>query len=276
VDWKAEEGYRGITGKDNIHLRMYAMTQSNDVSLADGDPPQNKPGNPKSLGYVLIHRFGTDLNSTFVSVFEPYRINPFIKSVQRLDDGSGEQIIIKVEKVNGYIDYLLYNLLSQKIIRLPNGISIDGSIGYLQVKNDKANKGILINGSSLKFGKMELKSAGVITGKIVKMDKELDDKGWLLVDTKLPTDGSLIGQQIIIETEGERDASYTIHDIQREGNLTKVLCGQLSFVSGFKGGNMVVRTATVPKSYTQGYFYDFEEGASFKIATHTTWDAKIP
>jgi hypothetical protein len=38
VDWKAEEGYRGITSEDNIHLRMYAMTASDDVALADGDP----------------------------------------------------------------------------------------------------------------------------------------------------------------------------------------------------------------------------------------------
>ena len=61
---------------------------------------------------------------------------------------------------------------------------------------------------------------------------------------------------------------------KREGNLTKVLCGQVSFITGFKGGNRMVRMATVPKSYTQGYIYDFEEGASFEIASQATWDAK--
>ena len=35
IDWKAEDGYRGITGKDDIHLRMHAMTSCNDVALAD-------------------------------------------------------------------------------------------------------------------------------------------------------------------------------------------------------------------------------------------------
>ncbi|MBW7893181.1 MAG: hypothetical protein H3C48_19630 [Chitinophagaceae bacterium] len=106
------------------------------------------------------------------------------------------------------------------------------------------------------------------------MDKKPDGKGWLLVDTKLPIDGSLTGRQIVIETKGERDATYTIHDVKREGNLTKVLCGQVSFITGFKGGNMVVRVATVPKSYSEGYIYDFEEGATFQIASHATWDAK--
>jgi len=268
LDWTTEKGYRGVTDEDDIHLRMYAFTRCNDVALADGDPPQNKPGNPKRLGYVLMHRNGTDLNSTFVSVFEPYRIKPFIKSVHRLDNGTEEQIAIKVEKVDGHTDYLLYNPASQQLMRLPNGISMNGTIGYLQEKNGKVNKGILINGTALKYNNTTLKSTGVITGKVVKMDKELDDKGWLLVDSNLPIEKNLIGQQIIIETTGERDASYTIHDIQQEGNLIKIFCGPVSFVSGFRGGNMVVRTATVPKSYTQGYSYDFEEGASFKISTH--------
>jgi hypothetical protein len=268
LDWKTDKGYRGVTAKDDIHLRMYTFTACNDVALADGDPPQNKPGNPPKLGYVLMHRNGTDLNSTFVSIFEPYRLKPFIKSIHRLDNGNGEQVALKVEKADGQIDYLLYNHASQHVMRLPNGISMNGTIGYLQEKEGKVNKGILINGASLKYKNAELKSIGVITGKVVKMDKELDDKGWLLVDSKLPIDKNLVGQQITVETAGERDASYTIHDVQAEGKLTRIFCGAISFVSGFRGGNMVVRTATVPKTYSEGYTYDFEEGASFKIATH--------
>ena len=108
LDWKAEAGYRGLTENDDIHLRMYALSQSQDVALADGDPPQNKPGNPKKLGYVLMHRAAPDLNSTFVSVIEPYKQNPFIKSVKRLDDGKGTEVAIQVELADGTIG--LYTL----------------------------------------------------------------------------------------------------------------------------------------------------------------------
>lgn len=274
LDWKAENGYRGITAEDHIHLRMYAMTPSNDVALANGDPPQNKAGNPKTLNYVLMHRTGADLNSTFVSVFEPYRDKPFIRSIERIDGEKEGQVVIKVAKVNGDMDYVLYNPSSQKVITLPDGITMDGAIGYLQLKNDKPAKGILINGTQLKYGKMDIKSTGAFTGKVVDMDKNLDGKGWILVDTKLPVDGSLIGSQIIIDTKSERDASYTIKDVQREGKQTKIFCGAISFVSGFKGGNMVVRTTTVPKTYEEGYRYDFEQGATFNIASHVTWNAK--
>src|SRR5690606_36480221 len=31
LDWKTEDGYRGITKDDNIHLRMYALSPSDDV-----------------------------------------------------------------------------------------------------------------------------------------------------------------------------------------------------------------------------------------------------
>ena len=276
LDWKVQNGYRGATAKDNIHLRMHALTSCSDVALADGDPPQNKPGNPRRLGYVLMHRSGTDLNSTFVSVFEPYRNQPFITSVQRLDDGNGEQVAIKVEKADGHTDYLLYNPASQTVMRLPNGISMTGTIGYLQEKNGWAKKGVLVNGKELKHNEVKLTSTGVITGKVVKMDKELDGKGWLLVDSKLPLDKSLIGEQIIIETTRDRDATYTIHDIQQEGRLAKISCGPISFVCGFRGGSMVVRTATLPRTYSEGYLYDFEEGASFAITSHKVWNAKAP
>jgi oligo-alginate lyase len=274
LDWKAEAGYRGLTEKDDVHLRMYALSKSNDIALADGDPPQNKPGNPKKLGYVLMHRAATDLNSTFVSVIEPYQNKPFIKSVKRLDDGKGKEVAIKVERVDGSIDYILYNTSSNKVMRLANGISMNGTIGYIKENGGKTVKGILVNGTSLDLNRMHMKSTGAITGKIIKMNRELAGGGWLLVDTKLPADGSLNGEQIIISTDTERDATYTIRSVAREGNLTRINCGPITFVRDYKGGTMEVRTFTVPRDYNKGYLYDFEEGAPFRITSHKVWTLK--
>lgn len=271
LDWKAEAGYRGINENDDVHLRLHALSQCQDVSLADGDPPQNKPGNPQRLGYVLMHRTGDNLKSTFVSVIEPYQKKPFIKAVKRLDDGSSEAVALKIERMNGGSDYVLYNPESGKKMRLPNGISMTGTAGFVKEFNGAVTRGILVNGSALKYKKLNMKASGVITGKIRSMNKELKGGGWMIVDRKLPTDGSLNGHQIIVETSDDRDASYTIRDIQPEGDATKIFCGPISFVRGYKGGDMVVRTASVPKDYTQGYYYDFEEGATFHITVHKEW-----
>jgi hypothetical protein len=118
---------------------------------------------------------------------------------------------------------------------------------------------------------MIVKSEGAFKGKVVKMNKEIAGGGWLVTDTKLPADDSLVGEQIIIDTESERDASYTIRSVENIGDQTKIHCGPISFISDYKGGTMEVRTFVVPKDYNKGYIYDFEEGASFRITSHKVW-----
>ena len=98
------------------------------------------------------------------------------------------------------------------------------------------------------------------------MNKEIAGGGWVLVDTALPTDGSLIGEHLIISTNGKRDATYAIRDVKREGNLTKVDCGPISFVSDLKNTDPGKQTIS-----PENFVYDFNEGASFQITSHASW-----
>lgn len=264
IDWKAQPGYRTIKADDDVHLRMYSLTQSDDVALADGDPPQNKPGNPKKLGYVLMHKKGENLKSTFVSVIEPYKIKPFIKTVKRLETGDEDQIALEIEHTNGDTDYVMYNS-GTKEMKLSNNISMSGTIGYIRKNSDKTTKAVLINGTSISDRELNLKSSGQMTGKVVDMNKETSGGGWIIVDKKLPEGDTLNGEQIFVTTAGERDASYTIQDIKREGEFSRINCGPISFVSGMK---------TSPETSTtlsSNYTYDFEKGAGFAITSHSEW-----
>ena len=269
LDWKVETGYRGLKAGENIHLRMYSLTQSNDIALADGDPPQNKPGNPKKLGYVLMHRKGENLNSTFISVFEPYKENPFIKSVKRIDSGDESQIALKIELSNGSIDYVLYNPDTEKLMKIEDSINMSGNIGFIRKQDGRVIKSLIINGKSLNHGSMTLKSAGQIRGKIVKMNKNPSGSGWVLVDQVLPENGSLNGEQLIIANKGERDATYTIKSIKREGKYSRIECGPITFAIGLK--NPVVQNSTDPYA---SFIYEFEEGDSFTIPSHNEWSSK--
>ncbi|ACU02555.1 heparinase II/III domain-containing protein [Pedobacter heparinus] len=264
LDWKVEDGYRNVKATDHLHLRMYALNQVDDVALADGDPPQNKTGNPKTLGYVLMHRAAPALNSNFVNLIEPYKQNPFIKSVKRLDEGKNMQVSLKIEHVNGEIDYILYNPDSTQTMQTADGLKMDGTLGYVRQKGGKPVEGILLNGKRLSYANMNLIAAGPIRGKVVKMNRELKGGGWLLVDQQLPVDGSLNGSQLMVSTEGKRDACYSIVGIERQGNLTRVYCGPITFVNDYKGEN-----------YKEGLMYDFEEGAAFTITSHKIWKQKI-
>jgi hypothetical protein len=260
LDWKVAAGYRNAKETDHVHLRMYALNQADDIALADGDPPQNKPGNPKTLGYVLMHRAAPVLNSNFVSLIEPYKQSPFIKSVKRLDDGKSMQVSLKVEHINGTVDYILYNPDSTQTMQTTDGVKMNGTLGYVRQKQGKPIKGVLLNGKQLSYANMNLTAAGPVRGKVVKMNKELKGGGWLLIDKALPADGSMKGAQLIIDTKGNRDACYSIVEVKREGNLTRVYCGPITFISDYKGDD-----------YQGGYLYDFEEGAAFTITSHETW-----
>lgn len=264
IDWKADPGYRTIKAEGNVHLRMYSLTQSNDVALADGDPPQNKPGNPKKLGYVLMHKKGENLSSTFASVIEPFKNKPFIKSVKRLQTGKDEQVAIQVEFTNGDIDYIMYNSGTESM-RVSDRISMTGTIGYIRKNNNKVTKAILINGTALTDKGLNLKSSGQINGKVVNMNKETSGGGWILVDKALPEGNALKGEQIFVSAAGERDASYTIMDVKREGEFSRINCGPISFVSGVKP------SAEKSASGNINYTYDFDQGAEFTITSHSEW-----
>ena len=49
VDWKGEDLRGRIREGTEPHLRLHALTPCDEVALASGDPPQNKPANPRSL-----------------------------------------------------------------------------------------------------------------------------------------------------------------------------------------------------------------------------------
>jgi len=262
VDWKVDSGYRTIKAEDNVHLRMHSLTQSQDIALADGDPPQNKPGNPKKLGYVLMHKKGEKLNSTFVSVIEPYKNKPFITSIKRLTTGNDEHIALQIEQINGVIDYVMYNS-GTKEMKLSDNISMSGSIGFIRKNSNKTSKAVLINGTSISDGVLNLKSAGQITGKVVDMNEETSGGGWIIVDQKLPEGDLLKGEQIFVTAAGDRDASYSILDIKNEGEFSRINCGPISFVSG----TATEQTTSPGNKYT----YDFNKGAAFTITSHKEW-----
>ena len=272
VDWQMDRGYRAAVGTDTIHLRMYALTPSADVALANGDPPSNKPGNPDSLQYLLIHRKDSQLNSTFISVFEPYKNAPFIKAVHRIPAANDDQIVLQVDKMDGSVNYLLFNLSpTEADIRLKKkGIRMQGEIGYLQLRQDKLAKAVLLNGTALRYKGWEMQSPGAYTGHIVDFDTTNAANGWILVDAALPVDGRLKGRQIVIETSGKRDANYRIQSVRREGAFSRIICDRTAFISQILGH----QASDASGGTDSRYRYDFQKGHPFTIASYAIWPSQ--
>lgn len=260
VDWTAEAGWRGVTAEDDIHLRYHNLSELQDVALADGEPPQNKPGNPKSLRYLLARRAGDALSSTFAGIIEPYTAGPVIRSVERLavSGGAGAEsaVAVRVTLADDAVDYLVASDSDTEVYQAEDGLAFAGGIGRVRVRDGEVIEANLCRGTHLALGdfSIDLQAPGH-TGVIARMDKDMEGKGYVWVDAALPIDGTLVGRQMIIENDRARNACYTIESVEAEDGLSKVCLGDVSFIRGFVD----------PNNYDGGYVYNFDEGAAFII-----------
>lgn len=271
VDWTVQAGYRGVKADEDLHLRFFALGDPAEVALAAGDPPQNKAGNPRRIDYLLLHRAGPALASTFVAIVEPYRDHSQIKSVQREAAGSAPQVALRVEFVDGTVDRVFCNPQPADRLQLADGAVLVGWVGFVRQQAGQVKRSVLFDGRVLRAGGRELDSAGAFAGKVVAMNRELEGGGWIVVDAALPVDGSLVGRQIYVENDNERDATYTIRGAVRERGGTRIDCGPITFIRAHAGPTRILRGQKLPVSYTAGYLYDFEPGSSFRIPVHEEW-----
>jgi hypothetical protein len=263
ADWHVPDGYRGAKAADEIHLRYHHLSQTDEVAFAHGDPPQNKPDNPRNLRYVLARRQGEEgLASTFVSLYEPWQGTPMIRSVERIDCGQDAEgfdaVAVRVELADGAIDWLL-SARGDSVIDVPDGPSFSGRLGWIRLRGEEIERASLIAGTELRLGDFSLTNEQLAyTGTVVRMDRDMVDDGRIWVDADLPVDGTLVGERIIIDNDDVRNACYTIHAVERDGDLTMLSLGDVSFVREFIDNT----------DYSKGYVYNFEEGAGFSIPHH--------
>ncbi len=266
VDWHGVPPYPNLTDQDNRHVRCHWFAPLSDVALADMQPPQNRANAPKFLRYLLAHRRGTNLTSTFCALIEPHRGQPLITRAERLPlvsapDGA-EAVALMVTLADGAVDYLVASDSDEGLVKCANGLEFAGAVGWLRTRGGKPVEAALCRGSRLALGEFALagNSAGH-RGKVVAFDQQLASNGHLWVDTPLPTDGSLRGAQLIIANDRQRNACYTIESVERDGDRTRIGVGRVSFIRGYRD----------PNDYAKGFVYEFAVGAEFIIPATRHW-----
>jgi hypothetical protein len=107
VDWNINDYWNVRSEDGDVNLRLTMLEQVDDVALANGDPPQ-RWGNPDTFTYLVAHRTGDAVQTTFTSVIEPYLENRFVKSISAVpvtgEDPTARAV--KVELENGRTDYV--------------------------------------------------------------------------------------------------------------------------------------------------------------------------
>lgn len=259
LDWRVAAGYNGATGHENIHLRLWNFTGGLDeVALADGQPPQNKPGNPKWLRYALLRRKGENLSSTFVSILEPYRTTPLIKAARRIEiskaDPQAGPVVLEIELIDGARDLICYSP-DGKPFQF-EGKQFTGRLGFIRRRGDKTESAALIGGTMLRDGKYELEApAAQYTGAITAISAPQAAASYVDVDARLPADGTLAGEWMTIQNDGAQNACYQIESISPEGSGSRIRLGDACFI----------RSYADPNDYAQGFRLNFDPGAPFAI-----------
>jgi chitodextrinase len=279
VTWDIDETFRKalfdeIVAKKgsapDMKMRLTMLTPTNDVSLAQGDPPYLS-GNPAGQWYMLAHRNGSNLESLFSSIIEPYASTRYVSSIDEavMSPANADAKALKVTLASGRVDYIVSSVDPTITYTVDGKFQFRGSFGVYQEQNGKPiysyiNDGTLIGQST---SPMVNTDRGHLQGKVVDFTKSLSRSNEVIVDFDSLVDAnSLVGKYIYIDNQ-------TVNDMETEITLKRnsvYLIEGINWVSGNRIGlNIGEKTfvkAFVDKFDTsKGYKYDIAADLPFRI-----------
>ncbi|NLE58292.1 MAG: hypothetical protein GX616_08025 [Planctomycetes bacterium] len=165
---------------------------------------------------------------------------------------------LRVALSDGSVDCILSAPEGERI-ETAAGITLDGGIGFLRLKNGQVVRAGLFGSREIAYRDFRLTGTAAFTGTVIKMDRDMQGDGQIWVRGDIPDAASIVGRQIIIENDRTLNACYRISGAWREGDLWRISCGPASFVRGYQDAS----------DYSKGFVYNFEEGAAFTIPGFT-------
>ena len=178
---------------------------------------------------ALIHRReGKDLSSVFVNVLEPFGETPFLRSVERLgNDSDGLALRITGE---GYTDYLLHSTDGKRMA--VEGITLDGRIGFVRVRDGDVERMTLVGGSLLQKGNAKLSGEGIFEGAIqgVLRKETGSDVNGLVVDGNIPERDATRDLTVLVKDGAGFTLGLRLTDVTRiDGRTVLVLADDPGF-----------------------------------------------
>lgn len=204
-----------------------------EVVVAEGDPPQ-KGNMPKSLKYILRQRKGErDLESTYITIIQPYTGRPFIKDARFLgQDDTGVAIAIDYSNKT---DYIIQDI-GEGLRKFQDGLSSQAGVARVIVDNKGEMVGVsLIAGNLVEKDGFKLEIEKGYMGQV----EAIDYKGRRVVvrlceeSAPLPIGGALEGRSLIFANE-YRSTEYKIGEVEflEDGRYSIELIGN-DFICGY-------------------------------------------
>ncbi len=265
IDWDAVRPDGTIAEGRDPHLRMYCLSPVDEIAIAIGEPPHQKRNLDAYLRYVVRSRLGDDLQSQFVTVFEPYEPEPFIASAKSLQldahDGEGFAAAVQIDLADGRTDIVI--IAENPCHVETGGLSLDGQMGFIRLRDGKVEAAKLVRGTKLQYGDYKLTAdRGEIVGTLTGFDVSDWKDNLLKVQPSVLPEGvatdDLVGQYIIVKNSERSCGCYLIRDIRENGTVISL------------GDKTLVERFVDPKDYSKGVIYNVAEGDEFTIPLSAT------
>lgn len=207
-----------IDSKEGEVLRIF-LSPPGGSELITATAPGILPSYPKPL-YAIVRRSGSDLDSAFASVLQPYRgINP-VKAVERMTARKGEdlQVGLRVDLKTGCHDYILSATDPREECEFEcsgQTAKMKGQFAFLRVAQGAVREVVLLGGTLVCLGDTTIatEKAGY-WGRIASVDYQTCK---VTTGRELPLDGSLNGQYVYFSRRDYSHKScYRIRSVARE------------------------------------------------------------
>lgn len=267
LDYKAADLRQRIAAGSQPHLRLTCLTPSNEVALAHGDPPQNRPGNPRTLAYAVLSRTGKNLESLFTTIIEPYDGKPLIVSarlVPLLDQPPGQlATAVEIFLADGRVDTII---CCEQPARVTAGnLVMDGTFAVVARRGDQVEFAKLVAGTSLTGPGLKLSCPGpFIAGRVLSVNAGKPDDNRVAVSLAGPPGTSLVGRLAVFENDKVQDAAYTIRDFVKTADHYEISTGDSTVQRGYAD----------PGNFSAGITYNVRPGDAFRIPLSVYFERK--
>lgn len=251
------------TPEGKIVNRVHMVGDAEEVFVCDGKPQQSVKVHPETVKFVVRRRVGEDLESTFISVYEPYLDNAYIASVERLavtpDDP--DVVALRINRVDGGTDYFVSTVDDSIEYSIEGGITFKGETGTLSITGDgRVQRAKLTNGSLLGFGEMTLTAKPVQHIEIADVDYQT---GAITLATPLPDGADLVGTWVSIDNE-RHTTMYCIEKMIDERTISigdqDTRCGRL-LPTAWDGATHTLSTSNYSEAALPGMYLADEDYA---------------
>jgi len=171
--------------------------------------------------YAILRRTGSDLDSAFVSVLQPFQSANPVESALGLEveDAESSPVGIEIGLRGGGTDYVLSAVDGSEEHHFEtngNAISLRGRFAFVRLRRGLPVKVLLLRSGSVSLGDLEVAvERPAYWGRVEDVDRE---NCTLVTRRELPLDGSLVGQKVYINRRDySRKSWYGIRSVSTDG-----------------------------------------------------------